>query len=233
MMIAQFLAMTSAEFDAAPSLPEKVAWMACHFSPYGIGLSNLPTRLPEGSLLILNDRTPMAGQEPDRILHQLRQCIDRFRCSGVLLDWQRTQDPRLKELTALLQKELPCPVAAPPEMGAADPVFIPPIPPDRNPEEYLSHWDGRTIWLETALDGTELLLTEQSAVYTSRHSAVDLPLADEALCCHYRIRQEQDGVRFTLGRTEADLEALLNRAAKCGVVQAVGLYQELNHVSKA
>ena len=49
------LAMTAAELGAAP-LPSHPAWMACHFSPYSTGLTNLPPKLPQDSLLILNDR---------------------------------------------------------------------------------------------------------------------------------------------------------------------------------
>ena len=46
MAITPFLAMTAAEFRKKEDLPDKIAWMACHFSPYGLGLSNLPQRLP-------------------------------------------------------------------------------------------------------------------------------------------------------------------------------------------
>ena len=90
MAIAPFLAMTAAEMHSCASLPEKVAWMACHFSPYGLGLSNLPKTLPPGSLLMMDDITPPQGHDPDLIAAQLEECVQKFQCSGVLLDFQRT-----------------------------------------------------------------------------------------------------------------------------------------------
>ena len=54
MAIRTYLAMTASEFAKADPLPPHVAWMACHFSPYDSGLTNLPRKLPTNSLLILN-----------------------------------------------------------------------------------------------------------------------------------------------------------------------------------
>ena len=68
MAIAPFLAMTGAEMRNNSVLPDKIAWMACHFSPYGTGLSNLPKNLPAGSLLMVDDITPPHGHDP----HQAR-----------------------------------------------------------------------------------------------------------------------------------------------------------------
>ena len=42
MVIRPFLAMTAAEIRANPDISSPIGWMACHFSPYGTGLSNLP-----------------------------------------------------------------------------------------------------------------------------------------------------------------------------------------------
>ena len=52
MAIRPFLAMTAAEIQGTETLPPKTAWMACHFSPYSTGLSNLPKALPPGLSLI-------------------------------------------------------------------------------------------------------------------------------------------------------------------------------------
>ena len=71
MAIAPFLAMTGAEMRNNSFLPEKIAWMACHFSPYGLGLSNLPRSLPPGSLLMVDDITPIGKHDPSIILDQL------------------------------------------------------------------------------------------------------------------------------------------------------------------
>ena len=67
-----YLAMTPAEFNSVSQPPPDFAYMACHFSPYGTGLGNLPTVLPPESLLILNDRTPIHGHDPQRIFDQLK-----------------------------------------------------------------------------------------------------------------------------------------------------------------
>ena len=82
MAITPFLAMTATEMYRNTSLPEKTAWMACHFSPYGLGLSNLPKELPPGSLLIVDDITPPHGHDPVFIAEQLIGCVDQFQCSG-------------------------------------------------------------------------------------------------------------------------------------------------------
>ena len=66
-----FLAMTAAEIYGNRNLPANIGWMACHFSPYGTGLSNLPKRLPASSLLIVDDITPIRGHDPPYILDQL------------------------------------------------------------------------------------------------------------------------------------------------------------------
>ena len=89
MAIAPFLAMTAAEICACPVLPPKIAWMACHFSPYGLGLSNLPKTLPPGSLLMVDDITPPHKHDPALIGKQLHSCVEALQCSAVLLDFQR------------------------------------------------------------------------------------------------------------------------------------------------
>ena len=64
MAITPFLAMTAAEMRNISVCPPKIAWMACHFSPYGLGLSNMPKDLPSNSLLIVDDYTPPSGHDP-------------------------------------------------------------------------------------------------------------------------------------------------------------------------
>ena len=46
MAISIYLAASPAQISKMERFPEKLAWMACHFSPYGTGLSNLPASLP-------------------------------------------------------------------------------------------------------------------------------------------------------------------------------------------
>ena len=89
MAIRPFLAMTAAEIRGTETLPPKTAWMACHFSPYSTGLSNLPKALPPGSMVILDDITPIHGHDSETIADQLHPRLDALKCSGVLLDFQR------------------------------------------------------------------------------------------------------------------------------------------------
>lgn len=230
MDIVHYLAMTAAEIGANPPLPPKIAWMACHFSPYSAGLSNCPRQLPPGSLLILNDFSPIHGHSPETAANQLRSWVEDFQCSGVLLDFQRPGNTETAALTEYLVGSLPCPVAV--SHLYADslscPVFLPPVPVQTPVAEYLAPWQGREIWLETALDAVKITLTEKGA------SFAPLPRADgekndfrgEKLHCRYRISLSEDRAEFLLYRAKEDLASLLRDAGNHGVTTAVGLYQE-------
>lgn len=233
MAIRPFLAMTAAEFWYHRELSRPVGWLSCLFSPYGTGLSNLPEELPEGSLLILSDHTPMGGHDPQRIRDQLADRVARLGCAGVLLDFQRPGNARQAALTNSLVQALPCPVAVSEVYGKDlnGPIFLPSVPPSVPPEAYLAPWAGRDIWLELALDVEIITLTEAGAETTAlpHLSPPDTGFSDGALHCHYRIETTADSAVFTLWRTREDLAALLEAAEDLGVTQAVGLYQELGH----
>ena len=111
MAIRPFLAMTAAEIAGNSALPERIAWMACHFSPFGLGLSNLPKELPPGSLLMVDDITPIHGHDPQIILEQLSFCAENLKCSGIVLDFQRPDCEETSSLVNMLTQILPCPVA--------------------------------------------------------------------------------------------------------------------------
>lgn len=230
MAIARYFAMTAAEISLNPVLPPKIAWMACHFSPYGDGLSNLPEALPPDSLLILNDRTPIHGHDPQRIAGQLSGVLEALDCRGLLLDFQRPGVEETAALTRHLVQTLPRTVAVS-DLYAREldcPVFLPPVPADTPLSGYLPPWKDREIWLELALDGEEITLTPEGA------ASGPLPLGpptpegtpEERLHCRYTVTVSENAARFTLWRTEQDLEALLEEAASLGVTTAVGLYQE-------
>ena len=231
MAIRPFLAMTAAEMREFSVFPGEIAWMACHFSPYGTGLSNLPKYLPPGSLLILDDITPIHGHDADHIAEQLLDRIEALDCCALLLDFQR---PGYEESTALAQhlaEALPCPVGVS-ELYAGDadcPILLPPVPPSVPLEEYIAPWNRRDIWLELALDSEVITLTEDgSSVSPLPFDAnPDGGFAEENLCCHYRIESNDTSVQFTLWRTQDDLTQLLEKADSLGIPQAVGLYQEL------
>jgi len=231
MAIAPFLAMTAAEMYAASSLPPKNAWMACHFSPYGLGLSNLPKNLPPGSLLMVDDITPPHGHDPDWIAEQLLQCVEEFQCCGVLLDFQRSGCAETQAIAAHLTAALPCPAAVS-ECYAGDlecPVFLSAVPPSVPLEEHLFPWKDREIWLELGIDGEIITLTEKEAetVILSYPDPQLTGFAEETLHCHYSIQTDKKSARFTLWRTNEDLEKLLADAEEHGITTVVGLYQEL------
>lgn len=232
MVIRPYLAMTAAEFRECKDFSGSIGWMSCLFSPYGAGLSNLPQALPEGSLLILSDYTPMLGHDPQTIAGQLEDCIRAFGCRGLLLDFQRPNVEQTVHLAALLAAVLPCPVGVSDEYAKEldCPVFLPPVPPDTPLTEYIAPWAGREIWLELALDGQVITLTQQGAAVTPLLHSVGLTggFAEESLHCHYRIETTSDKAVFTLWRTREDLEKLLEEADQLGITTAVGLYQELH-----
>jgi len=229
MAIPLYLAMTAAEFRRSTALPAHPAWLSCLFSPYSTGLSNLPAQLPADSLLILSDRTPLCGHDPQRVRTQLEETIASLHCCALLLDFQR---PVCKDAMQMVNAlcTLPCPVAVS-HLYAQEvdgPVFLPPAPVDTCIEDHLAPWQGREIWLEAALDSVTIRVTEHGA-FREEKPLGSGPIGrfyDETLRCHYDIALS-DCADFTLNRTADDLRALLLRAETLGVTTAVGLYQEL------
>ena len=225
MALPRYLAQTAEEFQRCSPLPAHPAWMACHFSPYGTGLVNLPPALPKGAMVILNDRIPMAGHDPETVLRQLRQLSPHC----LLLDFQRPPSPGALEMARQIVLGSPCPVGVTQAYGQDldCPLFLPPPPPDTLPEEHLGPWQSREIWLELGLDAMTYTVTEQGAVPGSLSTVPQRGSADKDLCCHYRIDLFDDRAEFSLWRTRKDLELLLEKAEAHGVTKAVGLWQEL------
>ena len=228
MEIPLYLSMTASEFAHCENLPKHTAWMACHFSPYSSGLTNIPADLPEKSLLILNDRTPIQKNDPSQIKQELNEIICSLNCCGVLLDLQRKDCCEAGELIQQLLT-LPCPVCIS-DIYAKDfdcPVFLPPVPLTVTPDEYLMPWFGREIWLDMA---TECAVVSASKSGCQREPHVlteDLPFFEEQLFLHYRTEVAEDTVRFYLQRTKDDVRKLLSYCASFGVSTGVGLWQEL------
>ena len=230
MVLPLYLAMTAAEIRANTDSPPNIGYMACHFSPYGTGLSNCPAHLPEGSMLILNDRTPIHGHDHGLIADQLTELVEKLKCDSVLLDFQRVDVPELSLLAQKLSAALPCPLGVS-DLYAADSdcsIFLPPVMPDTPLSEHLAPWQGRDIWLDISAESQEITITENGASMVILPQQV-LPQchADTALHCHYRI-DVGENIRFTLFRTEQDLQDLLAEAKHLGISRAVGLYQEWN-----
>ena len=228
----EFLAMTCAEFAQCDEKPKKTAWMACHFSPYGTGLSNLPQTLPEGSMLIVNDRIPICAHDPNQIAEELKALVSAFSCETVLLDLQRENIPETDAVVKAVLSVLTCPV------GVSDlyagkydcPVFLPPPELDVPLSSHLAPWEGREIWLEAALDMAQFTVTEKGC------ASLSLPYSppdgnffrDDGLCCSYCCDIRPDAAIFTLWRTPKDLADLLTQAQALGIHRTIGLYQQLN-----
>lgn len=229
MAIPHYLAMTAAEMETASPLPKRAAWMACHFSPYSTGLANLPEHLPEGSLLILNDRTPIHRHDPERIAEEVKMVLERFHCCGLLLDFQNPGSGETAVLARYLAETLPCPLGISREYRVDKAaVFLPDVPTTVPLETYLKPWQGQTIWLETALEGQTITLTEKGARLEVNTASRFLPaFEDTVLHCHYHIQQEENALIFHTWRTPEDLKDMLEEAQALGVALGVGLYQEL------
>ena len=230
MPFAHYLAMTAAEMAGNSAFPRHAAWMACHFSPSGVGLSNLPNWLPPDCLLILDDSTPIHDHAPERIASELIACMERLQCVGLLLDFQRPGEAQTRELIAHLCEALPSPVVVSDVYaeGLDCPVFLSPVAPDEAMASRLARWRGREVWLDTAMEGLEIVLTEKGAKSTPlpHQKYPDCGLEDRLLHCHYRISLSENSAVFTLWRTKSDISAQLEEAEALGVTAAVGLYQE-------
>ena len=89
-------------------------------------------------------------------------------------------------------------------------------------------WPGREIWLDTTMEGLEIVLTEKGAKSATlpHQKYPDCGLEDRLLHCHYRISLSENSAVFTLWRTKSDISAQLEEAEALGVTAAVGLYQE-------
>ena len=230
MPIPRYLAMTAAEMAGCTALPQPAAWMACHFSSSADGLSNLPRWLPADSLLILDDSIPMQGHDPQQIAAELGSCLERLKCVGLLLDFQRAGEEQTRKLAEYLYKTLPFPIVVSDTyaQGLDCGVFVSPIPPDEDLASRLASWKGRKIWLDTTTQGLEIRLTEHGATSTplSPWERPDGGFEEKHLHCHYRISLGKNSALFTLWRTTEDIEAQRSEAEALGVTATVGLYQE-------
>ena len=232
MALPLYLAMTASEISAYDPFPTNFAYMACHFSPYSQGLSNLPASLPEKAMLILNDNFPCQSHCPGLVAQQLLETVEKFHCESLLLDFQRPHSPEIEQMVQAIQTALPCPLALPPAYApnCDGPVFLPPCPLHIPLEEYLSCWSGREIWLEAALCQEDVRITSEGSVYIPHFPSDGLQggFFDQTLCCNYRSEIEEDAICFTLFDTNESLCKKLDRAQALEVNRAVGLWQELS-----
>ncbi len=224
-----FLAMTEREMEEF--LPEKLAYMSCRFSPYGSGLTNLPSDLPPNSILLLEDSMPIQGHDPKVTATQLGELVHRFSLSAVLLDFQAPMTSEGKEMTAAILQALPCPVAVTGQYAPLFdcPVFLSPPPVNVPLQKHLAPWLKRDIFLEVTGDRQQFTVTERgcSFVPLPAGAVYETPQLDRKLHCHYHVDVYSDKAVFTLQRTKEDLLTMAEEALRLGVRDAVGLYQEL------
>lgn len=225
-----FLAQTAGEMMQFPTT--KTAYMACHFSPYGNGLSNMPELLPAGSMLLLDDSMPPKGHDPKVVERELEELIERFRITAVLLDFQDQMYKECMDMVRHLVKALPCPVAVT-ECYVKElhcPVFLSPTPVNMALQDYIAPWLQQGVYLEIAPEAVQFTVTENGSISLPVHCTETLPLSDERLFCHYNVEVFPEKAVFTLQRTKEDLAALVEKANQLGVRGTVGLYQELYQI---
>lgn len=230
MKIPHYLALTAQQFQKRSLPPGPYAWMSCHFSLWDGGIANLPTSLPPGSLLILDDQTPPSGQNIERIVETVTACIRQRECCGLLLDFQRPGDSQTAVIAKALTEALPCPVCVSDvyAVGLNCPVFLPPPPLTRNLREHLAPWEGREIWLETAEENLCYSIAKDGCRITDHDGSGAFPHRDTALHTSYRMAWEDEKAVFYLRRSREDQSLLLEEAAKLGVTAAVGVYAPEN-----
>lgn len=224
-----YLAMTAGEILGADSLPKHFAYMACHFSPYGTGLSNLPESLPPDSILIVNDRTPICNHDAIKIREQLESIVNTLHCSGVLLDFQRPDEEETALLCDCLAGALPCPVGishfyAPP---LSCPVFVPPLPLDEKLCDYLAPWQGREIWMDIAEESVKFTVTPEGSNCVPCLPPQEKTIYSKELHCNYQIQVFPNHAEFILHRCRDQFPALMKEASQLGVTNFIGLYQQL------
>lgn len=224
MAINIYLAASPAQLSKKEQLPQRIAWMACHFSASSAGLSNCPRWLPPGSLLILDDSSPIQYHVPEQIRRELEDILSKFSCGALLLDFQR---PGGEDMTLALA-ELPCPVVVTERYAqmTSGPVLLPPVPPYMLPGKHLKPWSGRDIWLELSKDSCAIRLTKAGAELSEECPDVAGRHRHKELHCRYDIALGAEEAIFRLHRTPEDVLSLLRESEAFGVTAAVGLMQE-------
>jgi hypothetical protein len=230
MAIPMFLAMTRSEWMQRKDSGTPIGWMACHFSPYSTGLSNRPSSLSAGSMLILNDRTPVNGHDPDVIAAQIEETVIQYSCSHLLLDLQRPDEPQTFAIVKAIAQSCPCPLGITEYYadGIDCAVFLPPVPLNIPAARYLQRYSGRQIWLELSAECLSISVTKDGSRFRNLplQEAGDAVFQDDELLCHYDTTITADQICFSLHRTPEDQKLLVMEAEKLGVTCVTGLYQQ-------
>ena len=231
MFLPIYLATTAQEFAQFKEIPSTLCYMACHFSSSGSGLSNIPSTLPKGAMLCIDDSTPITNHRGDLIVHQIRGLIEKFQLCGILLDFQRPDNPHTPDMIDCILRHTDCKIAVS-HIYANDflcPVFLPPLPFRMSAEAYLSPWSDREIWLEVGTDKEMAIITDNSfgteQVYAVPENGAQF--YDPFLLCHYSTHIKQDHITVYFHRTIEDIRKLQEKAKGFGVTKYIGLWQQL------
>lgn len=223
-----FLAQT--EQEMVEFLPPKLAYMALHFSPYDKGLTNVPKKLPERSILLLDDSMQIVHHDASLVAAQLNDLVERFNVQAVLLDFQGAYSSDAENMVSRILQVLLCPVAVtePYANPLCCPVFLSPTPVNKPLSDHISSWQTQDIYLELGSEAMQFTVTEKGCNVAPIPNTYDLPLKDDRLHCHYSVAVKDDRAVFTISRTREDLAELASEAYGLGVKAVVGLYQELS-----
>ena len=232
MVLPLYLAISPVEIRHCSKIPLHPAWLGCHFSAHTPGLSDISQGVPQGGMLIVDDRISFTNHDPDRIVEELTEAADRLDPDSILLDFERPSTPAARELASRLADALPCPVGSPPGYRDQGPVFPPPCPLHVPLEDYLEPWKGREIWLDAAVQREIITVTSQGTTYTPAEKLPASGYLDPLLLCRYTAQQAAGRVTFTLFDTSQTLSQKLELAGALGVTRAIGLYQEIHSLDK-
>lgn len=221
-----YLAMTAGELSECPQLPQKPAYMACHFSPYGPGLAELPRGIPQENMMILNDRIPYRRHDSDLIARQLAA----IPCECLLLDLQKTPEPEARDLIENILSRVTVPTAVPARYapGLSCGVFLDAVDADQDPFAAAKDWPGRDIWMDLTPGIVNYRVQKEGSSRTRliRSTPICPSHKDESLFCRYTLELSDVEASFTLWRDAGDAAEILRQGQKLGVSRGVGLYQE-------
>ncbi len=183
-----YVVMTGKEIRDCGKLPEKIAYLGCHFG--GNGLVGLPDGLPEGSMLLIDDRVVPQESDIESALAQLKPLLPKF--SGIYLDFQREETP--KEAANLLVEKLPFPVGVPKRFGIGIPV-LPPRQLNLLPGDY--YHPG--CWTEAAMTAWELTVTKDGCSKKEVPRKKDFSgHYSEILYCSYSVEMDEEKAVFVM-----------------------------------
>ncbi len=235
MSIPLFLAITPAEFAHLPELPNPLAWMSVRLSLTSPGLSNVPSQLPPGSLIIFDDKTPWSGHSVELVCKEMTTLLLNTKAYGLLLDFERAPTPETILLVKALSqccKEIGIPLAAPEGYGGDESVavFTSPFPCWKKPTETSN--DHRALWLDASPTAHALRITQDHAVGIALPYPPETPPEedqihwDESLHCAYWTDFDGDGLVITMYRTPEKTTELLAELPSSPFRLAVGVWRE-------